>query len=229
RAVGRPGEGLGSRPAAGGRRPASPALLAQAFLRPGVAMAGALPAGTASTAPMGDRIRALYDRPWPDRRLWICAVRLSDGRRVVFGRDATAPDVGGAVEASSAIPGWFAPVTIGGQRFVDGGAHSPTNADVLGGVALDLVVVSSPMSGAGQAIGLRAWHGRTLAREVRGLRARGVPVLVVEPSAEDAGALGRGLEAMDPARQAEAARRAVRTTVDRLLRPDAAPLVAVLR
>lgn len=227
RAAGRPGAGLVTRPTFGLRRPASPALMARAFLRPGVAMAGALPAGTATTAPMGDRIRALFDRRWPDRPLWICAVRLADGRRVVFGRDAEAPDVGVAVEASSAIPGWFAPVTIGGQRYVDGGAHSPTNADVVARLALDLVVVSSPMSGTGVALGARAWHARTLAREVRGLRARGLPVLVVQPTAEDASALGGN--AMDPARQVEAARRAVRSTTTTLARPDAAPLVAVLR
>ena len=38
-----------------------------------------------------------------------------------------------AVEASSAIPGFFQPVLIDGVRYVDGGAHSPTNADLLAG------------------------------------------------------------------------------------------------
>ena len=47
---------------------------------------------------------------------------------------------------SCAIPAFFAPVTIGGVRYVDGGAHSPTNADLVAGLGLDLVVVSSPMS-----------------------------------------------------------------------------------
>ena len=35
---------------------------------------------------------------------------------------------------------------IGGRDYVDGGVHSPTNADLLAGLGLDLVVVSSPMS-----------------------------------------------------------------------------------
>lgn len=224
-----PGGGLPTRPSFGARRPASPAVLARALLRrPGVVLAAAMPAGTVATTPLGDRIRALFDRPWPDEPLWICAVRLADGRRVVFGCDGVAaPDVGTAVEASSAIPGWFAPVTIDGQRYVDGGAHSPTNADVVGGLGLDLVVVSSPMSAVGAAVGPRAWHGRTLGREVRRLRAAGTPVLVVQPTAEDAAAMG--VNAMDASRQAAAAERAARSAAARLARPDAEPLVARLR
>src|SRR5207245_3805074 len=45
-----------------------------------------------------------------------------------------------------AIPGWFAPVVIAGERHVDGGAHSASNLDVLAGAGLDLVVAVSPMS-----------------------------------------------------------------------------------
>jgi NTE family protein len=227
RAAGRPGADLPTRPAFGVRRPASPTLLARALLRPGVALAGAMPAGTAPTAAIGDRIRAVHDRRWPEEPTWICAVRLSDGRRVVFGRDAVdVPDIGTAVEASSAIPGWFAPVAVAGQRYVDGGAHSPTNADVVGGLGLDLVVVSSPMSAVGATFGPRAWHARTLAREVRGLRAAGTPVLVLQPTADDAATLG--VNAMDPSRQADAARLAARSAASRLARPDAAALVDLL-
>src|SRR5205814_9838116 len=54
--------------------------------------------------------------------------------------------VADAVAASCAIPSFFEPVTIGGVAFVDGGAHSPTNADLLADRELDLVVVSSPRS-----------------------------------------------------------------------------------
>lgn len=228
-----PHVGLPTRPSFRGRRPANPALVARALLRPwsrlpGMAVAGAFPAGTASTGPLGDRIRALFDRPWPDEPLWICAVRLADGGRVVFGRDPVdVPDVGTAVEASSAIPGWFAPVEIGGRRYVDGGVHSATNADVVAGLTLDLVVVSSPMSAVGVTRGARAWHARALGREVRRLRAAGTPVLVVQPTAEEAATLG--VDAMAPGKEAEAARLAARSAAARLARPDAATLLAVLR
>ena len=65
-------------------------------------------------------------------RLWIVAVDLDVGRRVVFGAPGRRPStVGEAVEASCAIPGYFAPVTIDGTRYVDGGVHSTTNGDLL--------------------------------------------------------------------------------------------------
>jgi NTE family protein len=91
-------------------------------------------------------LRPLFDR-WPDRALWINAVELQTSRRVTFGRDPSpATDVPSAVAASCAIPSFFAPVIIDGDRYVDGGVHSPTNADLVAGLGLDLVVISSPMS-----------------------------------------------------------------------------------
>ena len=68
---------------------------------------------------------------WPDRPLWLCAVDISSGRRVVLGR-AGSPRVGlrEAVMASCAIPGVYKPVRIGGKTLVDGGARSTTNLDL---------------------------------------------------------------------------------------------------
>ena len=53
------------------------------------------------------------------------------GRRVVFGepRRAEARRVADAVAASCTVPWMFAPVTIGGREYVDGGVWSPTNLD----------------------------------------------------------------------------------------------------
>ncbi len=159
-------------------RMASPSLLMRAALRPfwmnrpGVMLAGALPAGAVPTALVAAAFRPLFGSDWPTRDLWLTAVRLRDGNRVVFGRPGAPPaPVADAVAASCAIPSFFEPVMIGGVTFVDGGAHSPTNTDLLvdyrspsqapapatpvgkaAGSAdreLDLVVVSSPMSVAG--------------------------------------------------------------------------------
>jgi len=95
------------------------------------------------------------------------------------------------VHASSAIPGHLEPVAIEGDRYVDGGSHSTTNADVLSTLGLDLVVISSSMTAVPAAaswpdgpIG-RAWHSRTLRREVEAIRSRNTPVLVVQPTAID--------------------------------------------
>ena len=218
--------------------PASPQLAATALLppwraRPVAALAGLLPAGSVPTAPIGDRIRAMFDKDWPDQSLWVCALRLRDGLRVVFGRDEVdVPDVGTAVEASCAIPGHLQPVGVCGETYVDGGAHSPSNADVVAGLGLDLVIVISPMSAPWTAlrpspsIGSRALASWVLEREVRVIRSSGTPVLVLEPTSEDLAVMGNN--AMDPERRAAVAQQARSTTVQRLAHPAAADLVARL-
>ena len=68
------------------------------------------------------------------------------GERVMFGR-AGAPDVplASAVMASCSIPGWFAPVTIDGRQYIDGGAVSSTSIDLLVGEEIDEIFVIAPM------------------------------------------------------------------------------------
>lgn len=125
---------------------------------------------------------------WPAADLYVVAVRRRDGKRVVFGKPgAPRPDVGSAVAASCAIPGYFTPVEIDGAFYVDGGLHSPTNADVLADRHLDVVVVSSPMSAQLRSATPRVdlplrllFHGY-LREEVWTLRRRGSRVVTVEP------------------------------------------------
>jgi NTE family protein len=132
-------------------------------------------------------LRELEKSSWPERDLWICAVRRRDGRRVVFGRPGSPPaPIHLATAASCAVPGYFAPVRIGDRTYVDGGAHSPTNAAILRGQDLDVVVVISPMSGPpGPHLSLlaasRRHSARLLNREVRALEGSGVQVLVFSP------------------------------------------------
>ena len=86
--------------------------------------------------------------------------------------------VGEAVRASCAIPAYFEPAVIDGERYVDGGVHSTTNADLVAGERPDLVLVSAPMSAARGALrldpmsGCASIAGLSLAREVAGLRAK---------------------------------------------------------
>jgi NTE family protein len=132
---------------------------------------------------------------WPDG-LWVCAARRDHGRRVVFGRAGSPPaHLSEAVAASCAIPGYFAPVPIGTREYIDGGVHSPTNADVLVRCDLDTVIVVSSMSAAhgraGQADAAVRWAmHRRLEQEVRRLRARGTEVVRIEPSARTLAAMG---------------------------------------
>jgi NTE family protein len=150
-----------------------------------------LPAGGPSVVEHLGFIERLEIRDWPTRDLWICTVRRSDGERVVFGHPAAAPAaLNDAVAASCSVPGYFAPVDIDEEQYVDGGARSPTNADLVAEVAdADLAIVVSPMSATGpvaRSIGgvLRRLCKFALQREVQALEARGLPVLVLEPGPE---------------------------------------------
>lgn len=163
--------------------------------RPDVAAMTLLPRGRID---ISDRARALHEMigdDWPDG-LWICAARRADGARVVFGREESPPaSLASAVLASCAIPGYFAPITIGGTEYFDGGVHSSTNADVLTTQELDTVVVVSSMSAwRGRAVGadgfLRWSVHRRLEREIARLEAHGTAVVRLEPGPDSRQAMG---------------------------------------
>src|SRR6185503_6783093 len=71
---------------------AAPARLLAAARRPwnlriGTVAAAVLPAGAVPTELVAAPFRPLFGDAWPARSLWICAVDLDRGERVVFGRD----------------------------------------------------------------------------------------------------------------------------------------------
>jgi NTE family protein len=140
-----------------------------------------------------DRLGARFDG-----RLRVVAVDRARGRRVVFGA-AAAPKalVGEAVEASCAVPGIFRPITIGGRAYVDGGAWSPTNIDVLSARRGMRVLCLTPT---GRVAALRsptfAWRAMSRSAtmlELAALRRRGASVTVVAPDDDSARAMGENL------------------------------------
>jgi NTE family protein len=62
----------------------------------------------------------LGDVTWPSRNLKISAVDVSDGSIRLFDSTQGVPILT-AVAASTAIPGVFAPITVGDHRYMDGG------------------------------------------------------------------------------------------------------------
>ncbi|MCC7078596.1 MAG: patatin-like phospholipase family protein [Acidimicrobiia bacterium] len=108
---------------------------------------GLAPKGRVSMQPMIEGVNAMFDAAWPDRT-WITARDLNTGDLVVFkGRgDKPTARFGEAVAASGAVPGRSVPVRIDGRSFVDGGTHSPTNADLVGPAQPRVVIVSSPLT-----------------------------------------------------------------------------------
>ena len=178
----------------------SPALMARVArrplgFRPHVAAVTLMPRGMVDITSRADGLDRHIGARWPEG-LRICAVRRTDGARVVFGRQGAPPArLASAVLASCAIPGYFKPVTIGGTEYVDGGVHSVTNADVLRNEGLDVVVIISSMSAAhGAAHGAdglvrRSVH-RRMEREVARLEAAGTAVLRLEPGHESRQVMG---------------------------------------
>ena len=209
------------------RRPLAPQALLSAArrpwaVRPGAVASSLLPAGRAGTDMIARSLQRLHGGSWPERDLRICAVRAVDARRVVFGAPgAPVTDVGSAVAASCAIPSYFSPVHIDGAAYIDGGVHSPSNADVLAPDNPDLVVVVSPMSlGRGTArrprpdLALRYAVRRYLSQEVRALRRRGADVVVLQPGPQDLPVMG--LNPMQHSRIEDVMRTAAASTRARL-------------
>jgi NTE family protein len=178
----------------------SPALIARTArrplaFRPDVAAATLAPKGQIDISSRAKGLDDLIGSRWPDG-LRICAVRRSDGARVVFGRAGSPVSrLAHAVLASCAIPAYFRPVTIGDTEYLDGGVYSTTNADVLRSEPLDVVVIVSSMSTAhGRARGadglLRQSVRRRIEREVTKLERAGTAVIRLEPGAESRRAMG---------------------------------------
>jgi NTE family protein len=222
------------------RRVASPERLLRAFrepwkVTPGSLFSALVPAGRLPTGYIGAAYRDLHGDGWPHRDLWIAAVDLDVGVRVVFGRDGS-PEatLGQAVEASCAIPGYFAPVTIGASRYVDGGAHSTTNADLVAEFPErpDLAIVTVPMSAAGSAVrtprhSIRQLARRSVAREARLLREQGIEVVTFQPTAADLAVMAG--DSMDPTKAGTVCRQAVGSTIAHVREPDVAGRLTALR
>jgi NTE family protein len=205
---------------------------------PGALLSGWLPRGSVSTEPLQDTIRRVVPEGWVRREgVWIVACDYETGRRVPFGRD-DAPPAGfaQAVAASCAIPGYYAPVRIGGRDYVDGGIYSPSNLDLLRDADLDLVICLNPTSTLDEipggspvhrvAAALRGASGRRLGREAKRVRAGGARVLLVQPTREDVETMGPNL--MSRRNRHGVVLTAARTTAESLREPEAREVLAGL-
>ncbi|MFZ5814316.1 MAG: patatin-like phospholipase family protein [Bacillota bacterium] len=133
----------------------------------------------------------LGDAPWPARPLKVTAVDVATGDFTVWDRDSGVP-LPRAIASSCAVPGLFAPITIEGRRYMDGGVRSGTNADLAAGH--ERVLVIAPMGSTGHPLG----H-RQVTAEAEALRAGGSQVEVVVPDAQTLAVFGPSL--MDSTRR----------------------------
>jgi NTE family protein len=218
-------------------------LAARTLRQPGrqtlrAAAAALAPRGRGSLAPVGELIDEVCgSETWPVHpRTWMVAMDFDSGRRVVFGAAgepvATVPE---AVMASSSVPGVFPPRLVGSRRYVDGGAVSVTNADVLADEGLDEVLVLAPMATSApdprrSATArldrrLRQHMNQRVMGEVAQLASAGTTVRLLAPTAEDLAVMGADL--MDAGRRRAVFETAVQTGATRFLRTAPVPIDGV--
>jgi NTE family protein len=138
------------------------------------------------TFDLRERLSFLERAAWPsgNPHLQLVVADVHKNRRVVLDH-TTNVSLRDAVAASCAVPSVMKPVRVGGATYVDGGLHSPTNADLLGDEAgPDTVIVVSPMSGdrARTPMGWTSamFSSKRLHRELRSFRPN-QNVIVIEP------------------------------------------------
>jgi NTE family protein len=212
-----------------------PSLLFRAIRNPwrarAAVIANVLPTGRYELEGFAAGLRRLCTDPWPEGELWTVTARLPHCDRVVFKSDGPS-DAATAITASCAVPGLFRPIEIDGARYIDGGIHSPTNADLVDD-GFDRVIIVSPMSIRKSAVRGRAidparlYFRAVLAKEVRHLRRKGIDVMVLQPGVAECNAMG--LNAFDEERAprvAQAAYEHSMSILDKKYGWDVEPLAA---
>ena len=143
-------------------------------------------------AGFGQRIGGASE--WPES--FVCtAVDAADGSFLTWDR-AAGIELARGVASSCCVPGVFPPITINDRRYIDGGMRSSTNADLV--VGYDLVVVVAVIG--------KLMEEQQLARvehEIEALRASGSEVMLVTP--DDGAKAVFGDNMLDGSRRGEVA------------------------
>jgi len=130
--------------------------------------------------------RRFPKKQWPSGAYECVSVNAADGSLKVWNESSGVP-LALADASSCALPGFFAPVEIDGQPYMDGGARSATNADVARGSKTAIVVV--PTAGINHP--LAALSVPRLDLEVGILRKSGCKVALILPDSASVRAFGQ--------------------------------------
>lgn len=134
-------------------------------------------------------------RPWaPNFRATSVSTRT--GRFQVWTAASGVP-LERAVAASSALPNVWPSITIGQDRYMDGGMRSMLNADLAGGYSRVVVVSCFALGEDGTANAPAAPPDRSLRGEIESLRAGGSAVEVVTPGTAFLALTGNGTRMLD--------------------------------
>jgi NTE family protein len=213
----------------------SPALLRRTVTSPRhvpplAVLAALTPPGNGTLGAVGRMVGSVADESgWVSRDgVYVMSLDYDSGRRVAFGRPGSPPaTIDQAVMASCAIPGWYTPIRIGGRRYIDGGAWSTSNVDVIAREGVDEVYVLAPMASfvldhPHKLTGrierqVRRQITRRLLHEADVVRASGAALTILTPGPEDLAVIGVNM--MDPSRRREVLETSLRTSAEALRHP----------
>lgn len=133
---------------------------------------------------------------WPALAIGIVAVDTATGLHRLFDR-ASGVSIVDAVTASCAVPLMWPPATIDGSRYMDGGARTYENADLL--VGYDAILILSTRTP-----GKPALIGGGMDKQIAPLTAAGAQVVLIQPDPISAQAMGPDF--LDPHVRAPSAR-----------------------
>ncbi len=207
-------------------------------LPPTAVLSALLPEGRGRLESVGSLLAHVTPAGWARDGIVAVALDYDTGERVAFGSPgAPLADLHKAVMASCAIPGWYQPVRIGEHRYIDGGAWSSTNLDLVAGLGLDEVYVLAPQVSFVQDVPdrwttrvERQWRGRVTAqclRELGLVHADGTEVTVLGPGVEDLEAIGGNL--MDVTRRPQVIQTSLETSAHALADPAPAATPRAVR
>jgi len=202
-------------------------------LPPMAVLSGLLPEGQGHLDAVGALVSHVVPQGWVSREgLTVVALDYDTGRRVPFGLPGEwVVPLPEAVMASCAIPGWYEPVRIDDRRYIDGGAWSSTNLDLVAGEGLDEVFVLAPQASFdAEAPALwttrleRQWRNRVtqrVLREATAVHRAGTEVTILGPGRSDLEAMGGNL--MDLSRRPAVIDTSLQTSAAALRNPDPFP------
>jgi NTE family protein len=123
----------------------------------------------------------LEDHTWPSN-FFTTAINARSGQLKIWSRHSNVP-LSTAVASSCALPAIWPPITITGERYIDGGVRSMLNADLVSGYNVALVVSCFSLSLADNYLGSDGQIlNNALHAELAQLQSSGTQTEVIEPA-----------------------------------------------
>lgn len=159
----------------------------------------------------------LRGREWPTN-FWATSISTHTGQLQIWNAASSIP-LERAVASSSALPGVWPPITIGEERYMDGGVRSMLNADLAAGHTRVLIVSCFALTASDNVNAPSATISRSARDEIETLQNSGSAVEVITPDDNFLALTSNGTKMLDnslvPAVY-EAGKRQAQDEIDRI-------------